>query len=334
MLDRETGKPLFPTPEKKVPQNAAQKTWATQPIPSVGAFIPHGAAARAQIARVDKERTGEAKKLELDVAKTMYTPPSTTEMTVYSPGPQGGDNWEPSSYNPKTQHVLRLLRVPDRRRAGSAQPVQARPGLLRRRRSLGPRLDGVDRYVHGDQRTTGKVVWQKKWPESCYSGTATTAGNLVFVGRNAGDLQAYDATSGKLLWSFQTGAGANGSPTFFQQDGKQYVAFYAAGNSLQASPHGDNFWLFSLDGTVGPLPGPRHREPAPSTQVRVGNGPAGNAAAGKAVFADNCATCHGSLGTGGNGGPDLTSIPSAKQWPVVRTRSRTAAAACRRSRAR
>ena len=32
--DRETGEPLFPTPETPVPQNAKQKTWPTQPIPS------------------------------------------------------------------------------------------------------------------------------------------------------------------------------------------------------------------------------------------------------------------------------------------------------------
>ena len=29
------------------------------------------------------------------------------------------------------------------------------------------------------------------------------------------------------------------------------------------------------------------------------------------MFADNCSVCHGASGTGGNGGPDLTSIPEA-----------------------
>ena len=40
-------------------------------------------------------------------------------------------------------------------------------------------------------------------------------------------------------------------------------------------------------------------------------------AAGKTVFSDNCAGCHGALGTGGNGGPDLTAIPSAKDKAAV-----------------
>jgi quinohemoprotein ethanol dehydrogenase len=318
MLDRATGKPLFPSPEKPVPQNAAQKTWATQPIPSVGAFIPHGTPPADQISRVDKERTGAAKKLTLDIAKTMYTPPSTTKMTIYSPGPQGGDNWEPSSYNPKTNmfYVCAAYQTVGVQAARNPFKVgQSFSGIGALSGLAWSESTGTFTAINA---STGKVAWQKKWPESCYSGTSTTAGNLVFVGRNAGELQAYDATNGKQLWSFQTGAGANGSPTFFRQDGKEYVAFYAAGNSLQASPHGDNFWLFSLDGTVGPLPAPgKGTGTQHAGEGGGGNPTAGDAAAGKAVFADNCATCHGSLGTGGNGGPDLTSFPSAKQVSVV-----------------
>jgi mono/diheme cytochrome c family protein len=45
-------------------------------------------------------------------------------------------------------------------------------------------------------------------------------------------------------------------------------------------------------------------------QTQTGND--GDVAAGKAVFSDNCAGCHGLTGHGGNGGPDLTAIPSAK----------------------
>ena len=48
---------------------------------------------------------------------------------------------------------------------------------------------------------TNRIAWQVKWPNSsCYSGVATTAGNLVFVGRNEGYLEAYHARTGKRLW--------------------------------------------------------------------------------------------------------------------------------------
>jgi mono/diheme cytochrome c family protein len=40
----------------------------------------------------------------------------------------------------------------------------------------------------------------------------------VFVGRNSGELEAYNAETGQRLWSFQTGAGANDTATFFEQD--------------------------------------------------------------------------------------------------------------------
>jgi quinohemoprotein ethanol dehydrogenase len=171
--------------------------------------------------------------------------------------------------------------------------------------------------------TTGKIVWQKKWPESCYAGSTTTAGNLVFIGRNDGRLQAYNATSGNLLWGFQTGAGANDAPTIFEHNGHEMIAFFAAGNALAASPHGDSLWLFSLDGTLGQVAPPgggagvQHAGESPPKKPTTSTSAAGNATAGATVFASNCSTCHGASGHGGNGGPDLTSIPSAKTLSVV-----------------
>jgi mono/diheme cytochrome c family protein len=147
----------------------------------------------------------------------------------------------------------------------------------------------------------------------------------VFVGRSDGRLLAYDARNGKQLWSWQTGAGANDAPTIFQRNGKEYLLFYAGGNALAASPHGDNVWLLGLDGTMKPAAAPGsgqgvgHAGESPQNQQgQQGNGTgAGDAAAGKTVFAQNCTPCHGASGHGGNGGPDLTSIPSAKNLQTV-----------------
>jgi mono/diheme cytochrome c family protein len=38
----------------------------------------------------------------------------------------------------------------------------------------------------------------------------------------------------------------------------------------------------------------------------------GDPQAGAAVFSENCSTCHGATGLGGNGGPDLTTMPLAQ----------------------
>ena len=99
---------------------------------------------------------------------------------------------------------------------------------------------------------TNKIVWQKQWDDSCYSGSVTTAGGLVFVGHNDGRLIAYDARNGDQLWEFQTGAGANATATVFERDGKQYVMLVAAGSALGGTAHGDSVWLLGLNGELGP----------------------------------------------------------------------------------
>ena len=40
LLDRKTGKPIYPIPEVKVPQDPSQKTWPTQPEPTMAPFSP------------------------------------------------------------------------------------------------------------------------------------------------------------------------------------------------------------------------------------------------------------------------------------------------------
>jgi quinohemoprotein ethanol dehydrogenase len=320
LLDRTNGKPLFPIPEQPVPRNANQKTWPTQPIPSYDPFVPH-TLSDVQYAQLVKQVQAafEGKRVELIRARKMYTPYWATPV-AFTPGPQGGTNWQPTSYNPDTQMfyvcaqagaAATTAETADRpaRKAGQAQPAVIGSTL-----TIGGGFGQNPGYFTAIDATTAKIVWQKRWPESCYSGSTTTAGKIVFVGRNDGRLQAYDARNGTLLWSFQTGAGANSTATVFEHAGKEYVAFYAGGNALAGTAHGDNLWLFSLDGRLGSVKeaesegaiGHAGEEPASTTPT------AGSAAAGSSVFADNCSTCHGPTGRGGNGGPDLTSIPSAK----------------------
>jgi alcohol dehydrogenase (cytochrome c) len=324
LLDRETGKPLFPSPEKPVPQDAHQKTSPTQPFPSYAPVVPHvlsDAQYNAVVKAVQAASKGK-KTVKVIRSKGIYAPFWKTPV-AYTPGPQGGTNWQPSSYNPNT-HMFYVCAQsgPVAATAATGKPAKQSAAAAA---AIGSTLAVAGGFGSNTgtftaiDATTGKIVWQKRWPESCYAGSTTTAGNLVFIGRSTGELQAYDARNGNQVWSFQTGAGANTAPTIFRRNGHQYVAFYAGGNALAASPHGDNLWVFALNGKLGPAPAPgsgqgvgHAGEATPTTTTA-----AGNPAAGKAIFAANCATCHGATGTGGNGGPDLTSIPSAKQLSVV-----------------
>jgi len=322
LLDRETGKPLLPIPEQPVPQLASQKTAKTQPIPSYPPFIPQKVTADNVQNVSQLKLNGPVKNLPVKGAKEMYTPFDDKAITVVVPGPQGGTNWQPTSYNPDTEMFYVCAQ------AAFSGLVLSHEGVPPDKRGSVVDLGGSfvttgfgdhPGYFTAIDAHTGEIKWQKRWPESCYSGSVTTGGGLVFVGRNNGDLQAYDAESGDgPLWSFQTGAGANSTVTVFEQDGTQYLAFLAGGNALAATTHGDNLWLFSLDGTMdevaggGPGEGTGH---AGETPTEPSNG---DATAGKAVWSDNCAGCHGLAGTGGNGGPSLADNPNAADPAKVR----------------
>jgi outer membrane protein assembly factor BamB len=120
--------------------------------------------------------------------------------------------------------------------------------------------------------TTNKVVWQHKLPFMCGggSGMLTTASGLLFTGQSDGFLVARDATTGDVLWKFQTGAGAEAPVSTYEVDGEQYVAVLAGGNQFQQSQFGDYLWAFKLGGTVAALPNPRAPGPMPlPTEVKV-----------------------------------------------------------------
>ena len=323
LLDRTNGKPLLPIAEKPVPQNAHQRTWPTQPVPSYPSIVPQAPSGQQfrQVVKTSEQAAGHP--VDLVRAATMFTPYWKTPVVI-TPGPQGGTNWQPSSYNPQTgMFYVCSQSGPAAYTAATQESAKAQVGGVSQTQigstlTVAGGFGSNTGYFSAIDAATGRIVWQKRWPESCYAGSATTAGNLVFIGRSTGDLLAFDARTGKQLWSFQTGAGANSAPTIFQQDGQEFVAFFAGGNALAASPHGDDLWLFGLDGPVGPAAAPgkgRGIEHA-GAGGKSSSGP-GNAAAGQAVFASNCSTCHGALGRGGNGGPDLTAIPSAKNLQTV-----------------
>ena len=241
ILDRTDGKPLIGIDEKPVPQEPRQRTSATQPIPRGDAFVPQ----HVDIAPEDYRLVNQGR---------IFTP-FWMEPIVAKPGARGGANWPPSSYDPTTNYFYVCATDGANVFRGGEEDQQITPEGTR---YLGSAFGGAPIPASGifaalDMKTN-RLVWQQRWKDSCYSGSMTTAGGLVFVGRNDGRLTALNAATGKRLWEFQTGAGLNAPTSVFEYEGDEYVVAYSAGSLFAGSPRGDSIWLFSLTGTLKEVP--------------------------------------------------------------------------------
>jgi quinohemoprotein ethanol dehydrogenase len=290
ILDRVTGKPLIGIDEMPVPQEARQNTAATQPFPVGDPVVPHS---------IDIPPAG----FRLVNEGRIFTP-YWDKAVVAKPGPWGGTNWPPSSYDPR-QGYLFVCANDQMGRFMVGAPQEPKPGSNRTEGLFGfsdVPLNGI--FAAVDMRTN-KIVWRQRWKDSCYSGSAATAGDIVFTGRNDGRFVALDSRNGDVLWEFQTGAGVNSTASIFQYQGHQKVAIVSAGNNFAGSPTGDSLWLFSLGGTLPPSDPPQALAARASAVTLKG----GDAPAGALVFMQYCAACHGEEGKGGHGaGPDITKV--------------------------
>jgi PQQ-dependent dehydrogenase (methanol/ethanol family) len=241
ILDRITGKPLIGIDEKPVAQDSRQLTSPTQPFPRGDAFVPH----EMEIAPEDFPLVNQGR---------IFTP-FWTDGVVAKPSPRGGANWPPSSYDPTTNYFYvcgsdsaNIFKGGDENQAMPREGERFLGGAFG-----GAPIPGTGIFAALDMKTN-RLVWRQAWKDSCYSGSVTTAGGLVFVGRNDGRLTAMDSSNGKHLWEFQTGAGVNAPSSVFEYEGNQYVVAYSAGSQFGGSPRGDSLWLFSLKGTLQPVP--------------------------------------------------------------------------------
>jgi glucose dehydrogenase len=99
MLNRETGEPIHKIVEKPVPQNKEQQTtWETQPYPLTDSFVPQDVT-EGQYEEIKKLAEETFKGEDIEVTRGEIFDPFGNTMKVLAPGPGGGTNWPPSSYN-------------------------------------------------------------------------------------------------------------------------------------------------------------------------------------------------------------------------------------------
>ena len=99
-------------------------------------------------------------------------------------------------------------------------------------------------------------MWEVQTKVPFWSGVLSTAGDLVFTGAQTGEVVAFDATSGKKLWQFQTGSGIFGLPITWSHQGIQYVTVTSGAATVYGAlggdpglaqvPAGSSVWTFAL----------------------------------------------------------------------------------------
>lgn len=179
----------------------------------------------------------------------------TGEKIHVAPSAFGGKNWNPMSFNPGTGLLYANVLVnewdykPVKQDYVEGAPWYALEAKWTFDQDKGGILKAIDPL-------TGKVRWQHPWTIASWSGTLSTAGNLVFTGAMSGEFFAFDAQSGDKLWSFQTGSGVNAQPVTWEKDGRQYVTVpsgigtvyltFAGDERLKTAPVGGALWTFAL----------------------------------------------------------------------------------------
>ena len=283
VLDRDTGKPVWPVEERPVPQGGAdgETLSPTQPFPThVPALMPQhftsddifqfppvigSPSCREQLAGLRNDG--------------LYTPPST-QGTLIFPMTGGGVNWGSAAFDPvhqilyaNTSYAIHIVKLMPRTDAEGFKPPQghdfgpqrgapfamtrvvalSKLGLLCNKPPWGAMV-AVDLKA-------GKILWRSAvgttedkaplglafhWGTPLVNGVAITAGGLVFTGAMDAYLRAFDAKSGEELWQGRLPVPGIANPMTYLWKGEQYVAIAAGGHSEAGTSIGDSVVAFRL----------------------------------------------------------------------------------------
>ncbi|MDB5940942.1 MAG: Pyrrolo-quinoline quinone [Ramlibacter sp.] len=179
--------------------------------------------------------------------ENMWVLPTATGARML-PGANGGVEWSPMAFHPKYRmaYALNLHQPMTYHVEASKYPG----GKLW--------LGGAFKVIEGENQwgrlaavnvDTGKLAWKFDTEQPLIGGALATGGDLVFYGEGNGLFRALHARTGKLLWEFNCGAGANAMPVSYTVKNKQYVAMGCGGNTQLDFKRGNTMVVFALPGS-------------------------------------------------------------------------------------
>jgi PQQ-dependent dehydrogenase (methanol/ethanol family) len=245
------------------------------------------------------------------------------------PGPLGSHNWQPMSFDPQTGFVYIPANdigfVYAAKQGFKMSPIGFNTGYDATYASMpqgdpkvkAAALAGVHGYLRAWDPIAQKEAWSIEHPGPWNGGVLSTAGGLVFQGNAIGAFNAYDAKTGKQLWSAPTQTGVIAAPMAYTVNGEQYIAVLAGWGGAYPITAGDanakgsinanrsRVLAFKIGGTAK-LPEP---SAAPDLQPLKVVGTDAAAKKGFQVFHTYCAVCHGDSAVGGGVITDLRWSP-------------------------
>jgi glucose dehydrogenase len=333
ILDRVTGKPIYPVEERKVPLSKVpgEVSSPTQPFPTKPAPWSRFGMTKADITTVTPESNKfctewwEKERMSNDGP---YTPYGADGVTVVFSGTIGGGNWGGTAYNPQLGYLF--VNTSSLATIGHMVPGS---GLEQYRNELSyTRFWDNNKYpcqqppwgeLVAVNVNTGDIAWKVPfgiYPELVAKGippTGTpnlggpiaTASGLVFIGATKdARFRAYDAKTGKELWYSQLEAAAGATPmTFMGRNGVQYVVIAAGGpgdtDRGGTETYPQKLVAFALEDRVtptaasaAPVTAPRANTPAsapPRPQAPAVAVSAERLEQGRQLTDKFCTTCHG-----------------------------------------
>lgn len=274
LLDRDTGKPLFPVEERPVPASklAGEYASATQPFPVKPPPLVRQKFTEADITDISQVSHDHVlKRFREYTAGQIFTPPFEGGL-VQLPGFHGGCNWSGAAFDSSNGRLyanvddapnLQTMAVKE----GSGYPFVS-TGYFKFNDPEGfPAIKPPWSVLASVDMNRGDVNWRIPLGEypvlvkrgirhtgtETFGGCIVTAGGLVFIGATMDmKFHAFDKETGKLLWETVLETGGMATPCTYEAGGKQYVVIAAGGGFGQRTPNkydsppGDAYVAFAL----------------------------------------------------------------------------------------
>jgi quinoprotein glucose dehydrogenase len=271
ILDRLTGKPLFPVEERPVPNSdvPGEAAWPTQPFPSKPPPLVRQSLSEGDISAVTPESNRYCAQLFHSLENHgMYTPYGR-KMTLVMPGTLGGANWSGASFDSASGYLFINANELGAVGAMAAQAADA-PVRYRRASQEGEYARFWDEHQWPCQKppwgtlnavdvNTGEIVWKvplgvvDELKEATgtpnLGGTIVTEGGVVFIGATIDSrFRAFDTRTGVQLWASDLEASAHATPITYmgKKSGKQFVVIAAGGGGYFRGKASDALVAFAL----------------------------------------------------------------------------------------